>query len=49
MIKQHSIIIKTMEAVDTTAYTPIIAAEEDLVRNAEEIDEVDKVVLATVI
>ena len=41
--------INTIEAVDTTADTPIIAAEEDAVRNAEEIGKVDKMVGATVI
>ena len=35
MLQHHSITIKTMEAVDTTADTPIITAEEDAVRNAE--------------
>ena len=38
-----------MEAVDNTADTPIISDEEDVVRNAEEIGEVEKVVEATVI
>ena len=49
MLQHHIIPIKTMEALDTTADTPIIAAEEDEVRNAEEIGAVDKVVGATVI
>ena len=38
-----------MDAVDTTADTPIIMAEEYVVRNAEEIGEVAKVVGITVI
>ena len=40
---------KIMEAVDTTADTPIIAAKEDAVRNSEEIGTVEKAVKATVI
>ena len=39
----------TMEAVDTTEDTPIIAAKEDAVRNAEEIVNVAEVVEETVI
>ena len=35
MLQHHSMPINTIEAVDTTADTPIIAAEEDAVRNAE--------------
>ena len=42
-------IIKTMEAVDTTAATPIVAAKEDAVSNEEEIGEMAKVSKATVI
>ena len=40
---------KIMEVMDTTADTPIIAAEEDAVRNSEEICTVEKAVGATVI
>ena len=38
-----------MEAMDTTADTPIFAAEEDAALNAEEIGAVEEVVGATVI
>ena len=38
-----------MEAVDSTAHTQIIVAEEDPMRNAEEIGAVAKAVGATVI
>ena len=41
--------IKTMEAVNTTADTLIITAEEDVVSNTEEIVKVSKVVGETVI
>ena len=44
MLQHHSMTIKTMEAVDATADTPIIVANEDAVRNAEEIGAVFKVV-----
>ena len=38
-----------MDAVDTTEDKQIIADEEDVVRNADEIGKVDEVVGATVI
>ena len=40
---------KNMEAVDTTANTPIITAEEDTVRNKEEIGSVAEAVRAAMI
>ena len=47
---QHPIIpTKTMEAVDTSADTPVIADEKDAVRNAEEIGAVAEAVGATMI
>ena len=49
MMQHHSRPIKTMESLDNTADTPIIAAKEDAVRNTDTIGEVDKVVGATVI
>ena len=49
MQQQHSTSIKTMEAVDTTEETLIIASEEDAVRNAEEIGKVAEVSGVTVI
>ena len=49
MMQHQGMTINTMEAVNTLACTPIIAAEEDPVLNVEEIGEVSKVVRATVI
>ena len=47
--QHHNMPIKTMDAVDTTEDRPIIADEKDVVRNAEEIGEVEEVFWATVI
>ena len=49
MLQHHSIPIKTMEAMDTTADIPIIAAEEDAVCKAERIGAVDEAHRAIVI
>ena len=48
-MQHHSMPIKTMEAVDTTVDIPIVVDEDNVVRNAEEIGAVAKVVRATVI
>ena len=44
MLQYHIISINNMEAVNTKVDTSIIVAEEDVVRNAEEIGVVDEVV-----
>ena len=49
MLQHHSMPIKTMEDIYTTADTPIIANKEDVVRNIEEIGAVDGVVRETAI
>ena len=41
--------INTMKSVDAMADTPIIAADDNVVRNAMEIGEVAEVVVSTVI
>ena len=48
-MQHHTILIKTMEAMDTTADIPIIAAEEDAVCNTERIGAVDEAHRAIVI
>ena len=49
MLQQHSIRTKIMVPVDTTTDTPIIAAEEGAVINAEETGAVAEAVRARVI